>query len=112
MKLSFANIRSVLEHCGPMTMREIASFFPDTHYTWVGSVISSMRIRVARKQIYIRSYTREGVGRRYLRAVYALGNRPDAPRPKPVSNAERLRKVRERKAIPQVANSVFTWRPE
>lgn len=109
MKSSFANIRSVLEHCGPLTMREVAQFFPDSHYTDVSSIITAMRTRKAEKRIYIKEWTRDGIGRRYLRPVYALGDKPDAKKPPPISNAQWLRESRARRAIPKVANSVFTW---
>lgn len=106
MKLSFAAVRSVLE-CGPMTMREVARFFPDHPYRNVSSIISKMNGYTVTKTIYIHSWTREGVGRTYLRAVYALGDRRDAPKPEAFTNAERLRFRRERRQKPRVPNSVF-----
>jgi hypothetical protein len=108
MKISTANIRSVLEISGPMTRREVAQFFPDVHHRVVASFISAMRSTIA-KQIYIQSWTMEGIGRRYPRAVYALGDKRDASKPKPISQAERHREYRRRMKPPKVANSVFTW---
>ena len=32
MKLSYEAVRSILRECGPMTMREVALFFPDVPY--------------------------------------------------------------------------------
>ena len=110
MKLSRENIRSVLRECGPMTMRELSKFFPDVPYQNVGSAISAMRIRVGERQIYIHAWTREGVGRKYLRAVYALGNKRDARKPPVISDKERSQAWRARHKVPQVTvNSVFNW---
>lgn len=110
MKLNWENVKSVLEQCGPMTMREVATYFPDHPYQNVSSLISAMRLRVATKQIYIHSWTREGIGRKYLRAVYAVGDKRDARKPPVISDYERKKAWRDKKRIPQVAvNSVFTW---
>lgn len=108
MKLSWANVRDVLFHSGPMTMHEVALFFPDHPYQNVGAVISAMRRKVTNKQIYIYSWTREGVGRKYLRAIYALGNKRDANKPPVISHSERCAIWREkRKNMQFTANSVF-----
>lgn len=109
MKPSYENVRSVLLHSGPMTMREVASFFPEVPYNAVASIITALRTKVVTKQVYIREWTREGIGRRYLRAVYDLGNKPDARKPPPIPNAQWLRESRARRRIPKVANSVFAW---
>jgi len=112
MKPSFANVRGVLECCGPLTMREVAQFFPDFDYRKVASVITAMRNTVVTRQIHIHSWTMEGVGRRYPRAIYALGNSLDARKPRPISQAERCRRYRLRMKPPvAVVNSVFAWRP-
>ena len=112
MTPSFANIRGVLECCGPLTMREVASFFPGTDYRRISCFLTAMRLTVVHKQVYIQSWTMEGIGRRYPRPVYALGNKPDARKPKPIGQAERCRQYRLRMKPPAaVANSVFTWRP-
>lgn len=110
MKPSFANIRGVIEFSGPLTMREISQFFPDYPYRNISSAITCMR-GLAKRLIYIESWTMEGVGRRYPRAVYALGDLPDARKPRKVSNAVRCREYRARRRVPDVANSVFAWRP-
>lgn len=107
MRLSFSNVRSVLEHCGPMTMHEVARFFPGADYRNVSSILSAMRIKVAMPQVYIQSWTKDGVGRRYLRAVYAIGYKPDAAKPDRISNAQRMRDKRSKKRIPKVPKSVF-----
>lgn len=108
MKLTRDNVRSVLFHSGPMTMHEVALFFPNDSYQNVGSTISAMHIRVANKQIYIHSWTREGVGRKYLRAIYAIGNKKDATKPPVLTDIERCVIWREkRKNIKSAINSVF-----
>lgn len=112
MNPSFANIRGVLECCGPLTMREVASFFPDVDYRRISCFLTAMRLTVVTKQVYIQSWTMEGIGRRYPRPVYALGNKPDARKPKPMNNAERQRRARAKLKPPVgVVNSVFAWRP-
>jgi hypothetical protein len=111
MKPSVTNIRGVLECCGPLTMREVAQFFPDFNHRLVASFLSAMRATSV-KHIYIQSWTMDGSGRRYPRPVYALGNKPDARKPKRLSQAERCREYRRRMKPPaNVANSVFAWRP-
>lgn len=108
MKLSYQNVRSVLRECGPMTMREASRFFPDVPYCNVASMISAMRIRVVTKQLHIHSWTRDGIGRKYLRAVYAIGDKKDAKKPPVISDHERRKAWREKKRLPRLAaNSVF-----
>lgn len=97
MKLTYENVRSILRECGPLTMHEVALFFPSVPYCNVGSVISGLRIKVRKKQVYVHSWTREGVGRKYLRAVYALGDKRDAKKPPVISDKERCQTWRERK---------------
>jgi hypothetical protein len=109
MKPSFAAIRDILEQCGPLTMREICEFFPGVDYHRVSSFITAMRITVVTKQVYIKGWTMEGLGRRYPRPIYDLGNRPDARKPKPISNSERGRQYRQSRKLPQGVSSVFTW---
>lgn len=112
MRPTFATIRDILKQCGPLTMREVAEFFPGVDYHRVSTTLSAMRNTVVTKQVYIKSWTMEGVGRRYPRPIYDLGDKRDAPKPKPPTNAERLRQWRLRLKLPQAANSVFTWRPD
>jgi hypothetical protein len=112
VKLGYSTVREVLQTCGPLTMREVAVYFPDVPYQSVGSVLSSMRRKVAVKQVYIHSWTREGIGRTYLRAVYALGSKKDAPKPPLIPDSERCSKYRQRMKVtkPDAARSVFEWR--
>lgn len=109
MKPSFAGIREILHHCGPLTMRDIAQFYPHLHYRDVAKYIAAMRVCVVTKQLYIQSWTMEGVGRRYPRPVYALGDKRDAPKPKPVSDSDRAKKYRQSRKLPNAASSVFAW---
>ena len=107
-RASHAAIRETLAACGPLTSRELMSFFPDSTQQDIAGLLGSMRKRVAVKQVYVHSWTREADhARDYIRAVYALGNLPDARKPKPMTNAERCRRHKARRAIPKVPNSVF-----
>lgn len=91
-----------------MTMREVAKFFPDVHFRLVASFLTAMRSTTV-KHIHIQSWTMDGHGRRYPRPVYALGHKRDAPKPKPMTTSERMKRYRQRFKAPKVANSVFTW---
>jgi hypothetical protein len=107
-RASHAAIRETLAACGPLTSRELMSFFPASSQQDIAGLLGSMRKRVAVRQVYIHSWTREADhARDYIRAVYALGDLPDARKPKPMSNAERCRRHKARKALPRVPNSVF-----
>lgn len=109
MKASHATIRETLEACGPLTSREIHQFFPASSQQDVSAMISTMR-HLATQQVYIHSWVRENdYGKDYLRAVYALGAKPDARKPRKLTNAERCRRHKQRRAIPKAANSVFNW---
>ena len=112
MKHSYAAVRQILQQCGPLTMHEVAAHFPDVPYQDVGSILHKMHKGLAKQQVYIVRWTYYGIGRRYPRAVYALGCEPDAAKPVLESNAERLMRQREKKKyIKRIANSVWTWRP-
>lgn len=109
MKASMPAIRETLGACGPLTSREILQFFPASSQQDVAGALGAMR-RLATKQVYIHSWVRESdFGKDYLRAVYALGDKPDARKPRKLTNAERCRRWKAKRAIPKVANSVFTW---
>lgn len=109
MKPSFAAIRDILRHCGPLTMRDIAAFYPHLHYRDVSKYLAAMRGCVVTKQLYIQSWTMEGYGRHYPRPVYALGDKRDAPKPKPISDSDRAKKYRQSRKLPKAASSVFAW---
>jgi len=106
VKLTHAAVRDLLETVGPMTMRDLAEFFPGSTQWNVSAVLSSMRT-AATKRVYIMEWDRQLVERRvYIRPVYALGDKPDARKPKPMTNAEKLRRSRAKNRIPKV-NSVW-----
>lgn len=109
MKVTHAGVRETLATVGPLTSREVAAFFPGSRHQDAAAVISSMR-RLATKQVYVHSWVRENdAGRDYLRAVYALGDQRDAPKPRKLSNAERCRRWKAKWAVPRHASSVFAW---
>lgn len=76
----------------------------------IGSVVSRLNrpTTTQPKRIYILRYTYEDEGSNvaYPRAVYALGNKPDAIKPEPNRN-EVARRWRERSKVR--VNSVFEW---
>lgn len=115
--VSYPEIRKLLEDLGPMTSSEVHALLPGTRLLHVSSAINRMR-RFATKLVYIERWVRESDagGRRYLRAVYALGDRRCARRPPSKSEAQRSRErrahERERKQahkalLQRVPNSVF-----
>jgi hypothetical protein len=109
MKLSHQAVRELLTTVGPLTSREVFEFFADTTPQNVSAVISTMR-NGAHKQVYVCEWTRNnGYGKTYLRAVYAVGNKPDARKPPRISNAQSCAKRRAKRAIPKVANSIWNW---
>ena len=98
---------SALEELGPMTVKEIA------FETGVSVATSSMvctRCRTAKRErrIYIHSWVHVPITglRMYPRMVFAAGDKPDAPRPVPLTNKQRTAKRRERKTH-QMVNSIF-----
>lgn len=109
MNVSHAAMRELLASVGPLTTTEAAEFFPDSSMRNVSAVMSTMRTGV-RKQVYIVAWTRDnGHGKEYLRAVYALGDKPDARKPRRISNAESCKRWKAKRAIPKVANSIWNW---
>lgn len=80
-------IVQALEQHGPMSRAEIALKIRRT----LGSVSSSIQRMRAEKMLYIAAYGHTG---KQVTVKFALGDQPDAPRPK-VSKAEKLRRQRE-----------------
>jgi hypothetical protein len=108
VKISHQGVRDLLASVGPLTTREIAEFFPDSSHQNVAATMLSMR-KAAKPTVHVSEWTRDnGYGKTYLRAVYALGNAPNARKPKIYTNAERCARKRAKRKIPK-ANSVFTW---
>lgn len=111
MKATHQNVLDVLTRVGPLTSREIAEFFPGVSHENVSAVVSTLR-RLAKPRIYICAWTRDnGHGKAYLRAVYAVGNLPEARKPRPLSNRQRCAKWRAKQqpAVITAPNSVFAW---
>lgn len=112
MSFARAIIRETLASVGPMTASELARLlgWPPNY---ASSYLWKMR-NAATPQVHISAWTREdGIGKTYLRAVYALGDMPEARKPRRWGQAERMRRSRARRALPRhIATSVFTWRPQ
>lgn len=94
-----------------MTSREIAALFPEERYADVSSLVARFTQAVT-KTAYIHSWTREPVhGREYLRAVYAVGNLPDARKPRVLTDRERRARYRAKQRVAPahtgLVNSVF-----
>ena len=93
--LSRQMIINVLQDHGPLTMREIAAELQidiDRVRCFIGS------IRQKKDVIYIHSWRRDtDGGRLYPRALWAVGNLPDAPKPKKLGHLEYNRRARERR---------------
>ena len=81
MNLSFANVRSVLEHCGPMTMREVACYFPGCDYHDVSSILSAMRLKTSTRQVHICGWAASTCGGAAV-PVWMWGDAFDAEEPK------------------------------
>lgn len=99
MKLTYEAVRDLLRTVGPMTSTELHEFFPNVPLRHVSAAVNRMR-GLATRQVHISAWVREAEGKRYyLRAVYALGDRRDAPKPRPLDNAERCRRHKAKLAI-------------
>ena len=100
----------ILQREGEATMAELAKMLGVPRFD-ASSVVSRMRkpCKTLPKRIYVVRWTRhdDSGGRSYPRAVLALGDKPDAPRPKPKPNKESTAEYRanERHRV----NSVFMW---
>ncbi len=110
MDLSHAAVRDLLRTIGPMTSAELLTFFPGRCLRDVSSALGKMR-GLARPQVRIHAWVREADGQRfYLRPVYAIGTARDAPKPEPISNAERVRRYKAKMALGRgVPTSVWDW---
>ena len=94
----------------PLPSKDIAEFFPGSTHRDVAAALSRMR-RAATRRVYIKAWVRDADGgaRPYLRPVYALGSRRDAPKPRNFTNAERVARYYAKKQLypRQVPTSVF-----
>jgi hypothetical protein len=101
-------ITSVLTELGPMTRNEIEAALPEGKVC-ISSVLSRMNRKTPQsgKRVYIKAYVYDAVDlKRYPRAVYALGDKKDAVKPKANHNENRKRYV-QKKVNQYRMNNVF-----
>lgn len=105
--LTLKIIKAIEQH-GPMTRTEICNAIQRERHE-VSATVSRL-IRPGRQQpqrLYISGYIYDSEGqRRYPRAIYAIGDLPNKPRPKPQTLENKRRYWAKWKAIYQ-GNSVF-----
>lgn len=92
---------------GPMPSTEIYALIGMSKHD-CGSILTRMAhdLPTIPKRLHICGYTKDAEGQReYPRPIYALGNRPDAAKPRPLTNKERRERYRAGKA--GLVNSVF-----
>lgn len=116
-----SRVVALLREHGPMTRFKLDGLLPGVEKRVIARTVATLARPVSRrgnavpKRVYIRHWERDdelGDSRRYLRPVYAAGNRPDAPRPPPLTQneygsrrwAKHIAPKRAAKALP---NSVF-----
>lgn len=82
-----------LAELGPMTAAELCSAVGRTHAQGANAVsLLAKPSKQLPKRAYVYSYTFDGIGeRRYPRAVYAIGDKRDNPKPKPDPTAIKRR---------------------
>jgi hypothetical protein len=97
-------IKQALEESGPMSAREIAEE-TNINLRLVQGVLGYVRTETPNALYIIRWQHEQSPSRLNLNAVYALGSKPDAKRPKRMSSAQRSKRWRH-KTKSQVA-SVF-----
>ena len=105
-----ASILAALDEQGPMSRAEIAKAL-GMERTAVSAIITRMRMPTKKfpKRIYISTYVYEADGLRYYpRAVYALGDKKDARKPK-ASRLEVRRRYDQRVRMRMTGNSIFNW---
>lgn len=94
---------------GPMTLADLSAAL-GKHKSYVHPVIARMMKPTTKpampKRLYVVQYVYDQEGmRKYPRAMYALGEGPDAPHPGRNKNAKR--EYLQRKRAHQTTNSVF-----
>ncbi len=98
----------VLENYGPMTTSEICEHM-GIYRECVSTIISRMAKagRKLPKRIYIKSYVHDEIGqKRYPRAIYDIGDKPNAKRPRSDKKAIRARYNAKIKSL-NTTNFVF-----
>ena len=102
-------IRALKKH-HELTRAELCMVMGVTRFE-ASSVVSRMNKahKLVPKRIYIKRwvYDDDTGSRYYPKSVYALGNLPDVPKPKPLSAAEVSKRWREKERFR--VNSVFMW---
>lgn len=101
-------IIEAIQTCGPMTRTELCKHI-DTPRNSTAAVVSRLNKpgRETAKRLYICGYVYDQEGERhYPRAVYDLGDGPDAKKPKADKLGVKRRYV-ERKKMKYATNSVF-----
>lgn len=95
-----AKILKALNEFGPMNKVQIVEDIGIPEQS-VRAILSRMNRKSAKrdKQIYISDWTRsqEGDEKFYCRAVYSVGNKPDKPKPKRLTNAECVKRYTKAK---------------
>lgn len=102
-------ILRALDEAGPMTRSEICEYLGFDKND-ISRVVTRLNRRTpqAGKRIYVKGYTYDHEGeKRYPRAIYALGDRQNAPKPKPADKAAMGRERRARRRTLRATNSVF-----
>lgn len=102
-----AKIEELIKEYGPMTRAEMQAEIGDASVDKrkLAAVVSRMNKKTATlpKRLHIKSYEYDQEGQRsYPRALYDLGDKPDARRP--ASSSERLRKRYYQTAAGRVSN--------
>lgn len=101
-------IMQILEDQGPSTREEICRALGE-HRMIIGAIVGRMAKRTPQsgKRLYISGWTYDCEGqRRYPRAIYAIGDKPNATKPKS-DVKENSRRYRESVRKKFTANSVF-----
>lgn len=101
-------ILNALDECGELTAREMCDHI-EVDRDNLSTILCRMSKELPKvpKRIYVVRYVSDAEGlRKYPRPVYALGNLPDAKKPK--SNLKEIRRAyRQRVRMKMTANSVF-----
>ena len=104
------DILHTLETCGPMTRDELCNAL-DVDRMNISAVVSRLvrPPKNAPRRVHISGYTHDSeTGRRYPRAIYAVGDKPDAKKPNRQANLRDNRKRSDkRRAAHNTMNFVF-----
>jgi hypothetical protein len=117
MKLTVSLLVSLFDKDSRFTRKQLETYFPLRSARDVARTINDARRYV--KRLYIAYWEREAPGEKtHWRPVYALGDKPDAPKPPPMSRTEEVDRYRKkvltkklkpypRTVAPATPNSVF-----